>query len=130
MWPFHHESHRKIIIKTVLVCVVIFGAIATTNYFINRPKNQLAATLSPQEIKNNYVQTLNGLKRSLENDHLSDIEARDKTEQSLFAMRVPKEMLDKHLDVVLKVRQMKDKPSSKSVVTLIDYLLKQTYIVK
>lgn len=140
MWPFHHESKRVIIFKTIGVCCAIVIVAWGLNYFLRRSNTNITSqekisdnTVSiiaetPAELKTRYIKTLTDLKQTIENNSLSDVEARDKTEQVLFAVRVPKEMLDKHLETVLAVRRLKDKPKRSDVNALIDYLIKQVSV--
>lgn len=135
MWPFHRESNLKVILKTIAACCLVVIVAWGVYYFFIRSNaspssqtvvaNQPVITSSPEEIKTGYAKTLSDLKRSLENDNLSNAEARDKADQILFATKVPKEMLDKHLEVVLKVRQQKNDVSTKDLITLVEYLLQQ-----
>lgn len=128
MWPFHRESKVKLILETVAACAVVVLVVWGVHYFFKSREvgEREAAEVtfsSPEEVKANYLKTLLGLKNTLGQPGLSDAAARDKAEEVLFAARVPKEMLDKHLETVLAVRRLKDKPKIKDVMTLVDYLI-------
>ncbi|GEM_PF-3483049 len=61
---------------------------------------------SPEEVKNTYVSTIKKLREDLDAQEVSSEEVMSKTKGTLLRVRVPKELLDQHLNVFLAVQKM------------------------
>lgn len=118
MWAhYSSEEKRKFIIFSIvgITATLVFAGII---FYLISPKKDAAVEVNKaeqaaqalkdaQEVASQYMVALKKLKTEINSMPAGESIA-DKVESSLFGMRVPKEMLDKHLQAVLAVGKLKN----------------------